>query len=72
MRVDGYLYLPRSMRERLLKPVVDEARRLGMEYATCREGLTSREWFNAPSCDGSHLVPPPRALGARGLEGWIR
>ena len=72
VRVNGYLYLPRSMRERLLKPVIDEARKLGMEYATCREGLTGREWFNAPSCDGSHLVPQPRAPGTRGLEGWIR
>ncbi len=72
VRVNGYIYLPRSMRERLLRPVVEEARRLGMEYATCREGLAGREWFNAPSCDGSHLIPQRGQQGARGLEGWIR
>jgi len=57
VRVSGYIYLPRRDREELLKPVIEEARRLGMEYATCREGLTGRYWFNARSCDGTHLIP---------------
>ncbi len=57
IRVNGYLYLPRRMRENLLKPVIDEAKRLGLEYATCREGLHGRNWFNAGSCDGIHLIP---------------
>lgn len=72
LRVNGYLYLPRVMRERLLRPVIEEARKLGIEYATCREGLVGKEWFNAPSCDGSHLVPARPRRGTRGLEGWIR
>jgi DNA repair photolyase len=66
IRFKGYIYLPRSIREKLLKPVIDEARRLGMEYATCREGFSGVEWMNAPSCDGSHLIPPIRGRG-RGL-----
>jgi len=70
VRVGGYVYLPRAERERLLAPVIEAARRAGLEYATCREGLTGPKWFNAPSCDGSHLIParvPPRA---RSLEEW--
>ncbi len=53
--IHGYWYLPRDMRERLLRPVIDEARRLGLTYATCREGL-GPGFKNAPSCDGSHLI----------------
>ncbi|MMZ66828.1 hypothetical protein D1872_293600 [compost metagenome] len=60
------------MRERLLKPVVNAARKCGLEYATCREGLTGREWFNAASCDGSHLIPrPPKPAGGLGLDRWL-
>ncbi len=55
--VKGYWYLPLELRRKLLKPVIEYARRNGMEYVTCREGLTSREWFNARSCDGTHLIP---------------
>jgi len=55
--VKGYWYLPLEFRKKLLKPVIEYARRNGIEYATCREGLTSREWFNAKSCDGTHLIP---------------
>ncbi len=72
-RVHGYRYLPRGIRERLLRPVLDEAGRLGLTYAVCREGLYGREFFNAPSCDGSHLV---RGAGAGGggarREPWPR
>lgn len=73
VKVQGYLYLPRAIREALLRPVVEAARRCGLEYATCREGLTGREWFNAASCDGSHLIPPPRAgrRGVGGLDRWL-
>ena len=70
VRVNGYLYLPRREREELLKPVVEEARRLGMEYATCREGLTGRYWFNAKSCDGVHLIPS--RIKPSGIQGSKR
>ncbi len=56
-RIRGYRYLRRDLRETLLRPVVQEARRLGMEYATCREGLTGPEWLRANTCDGTHLIP---------------
>ncbi len=69
-RVNGYLYLPRRMREEMLRPVIRAARRLGMEYATCREGLTGPEWFRAPSCDGTHLIPEKDGAGAS-IDRWI-
>lgn len=55
--VHGYWYLSLEERRKLLRPVVEEARKHGIEYATCREGLRGREWFNAMSCDGIHLIP---------------
>ncbi len=69
VKVQGYLYLPRHLREALLKPVIGAARKCGLEYATCREGLTGKEWFNAASCDGSHLIPSPRR--DPGLDRWM-
>jgi DNA repair photolyase len=74
VRMHGYIYLPEDMRMRLLRPVIREAARLGMEYATCREGFKGREWFNAGSCDGSHLIPmriKPKSF-SRGLDRWLR
>ncbi len=76
VKVRGYRYLPRRMRERLLRPVIEAARRCGLEYATCREGFQGREWFNAGSCDGSHLIPlrvKPRKPtgGSRDLRSWL-
>ncbi len=53
----GYWYLPIQLRKKLLKPVIEAARKRGLEYATCREGLVSKEWFNAKTCDGVHLIP---------------
>ncbi len=72
VRVRGYVYLPRNERERLLRPIIDEARRLGLEYAHCREGFTGREWFNAPSCDGTHLIPRRIGDNAGRLDSWLR
>ena len=58
IKVQGYIYLPRGMRETLLNPIIKSAKKHGIEYATCREGLTAKDWFNAPSCDGIfHLLP---------------
>jgi len=51
-RVGGYRYLPKEVRKELLRPVVEEAEKLGLSYAFCREGFA----FPAPSCDGSHLL----------------
>lgn len=71
VRVQGYLYLPKQMRENLLEPVIRAAKRMGLEYATCREGLEGPEWFNARSCDGTHLIPARLRPGVRTLDSWI-
>lgn len=52
----GYRYLSQTIRKNLLKPVVMEAMKHGVTYATCREGFLGREYFNSSSCDGSHLI----------------
>ncbi len=67
-KVRGYFYLPKSLRARLLRPVVEAAREYGLTYATCREGLKTRRYFNAPTCDGSHLIPLRKAQASR--WGW--
>lgn len=54
-RIHGYLYLPMGIRRRLLEPVIRNAAKHGVTYATCREGMEPG-FFNAPSCDGSHLI----------------
>jgi DNA repair photolyase len=54
--VSGYYYLPLDVRMNLLRPVVNSARKLGLSYATCREGLVTKKFFSARSCDGSHLL----------------
>ncbi len=51
-----YSYLPLNMRVKILKPIVEEAAKRGLTYATCREGLTVRKFFKSPSCDGTHLL----------------
>jgi len=56
--VHGYWYAPAELRKRILRVVIEEARKLGMEYAVCREGFErSSEWYSAPTCDGTHLIP---------------
>ncbi len=56
----GYWYAPPEMRAKLLRIVIEEARRRGMEYAVCREGFRGTDWFSAPSCDGTHLIEQRR------------
>ena len=53
----SYAYLPVNLRKKLLLPVTSEARKLGITYATCREGLLTKEFFNTITCDGTHLIP---------------
>lgn len=55
VKIHGYMYLPRDVREGLLSPVIRATLRHGLTVATCREGL-GPEFFKAPSCDGSHLI----------------
>ena len=54
--IGGYRYLSYKRRRQLLLPIVKKAKSLGLEYATCREGFSDKLFFNAKSCDGSHLI----------------
>ncbi len=51
-RHQGSRYLPKRLRESLLKDVKTEALGQGMSFGVCREGLNLN---TAKSCDGSHL-----------------
>jgi len=53
----SYAYLPLVVRKKLLGIVTSAAEKLGISYATCREGIVTKEFFNAKSCDGTHLIP---------------
>jgi DNA repair photolyase len=73
VKIQGYSYLPRKMREKLLYPIIEAARYYGLEYATCREGLSGPEWWNTGSCDGTHLIPlrvPPKRVSDN-VTRWI-
>lgn len=54
-RIRGCLYAPRSYRLRVLSIVREQARRLGLTFAPCREGL-SQLADPSVSCDGTHLA----------------
>jgi len=53
-RIGGYRYLPAKIRRKILEPLVEEATRLGMSAALCREGF--QDLHRAKSCDGTHLI----------------
>jgi DNA repair photolyase len=46
-------YLPRELRLRLMKELMEHCLAAGMSFATCREGFNLG---TARSCDGSHLI----------------
>ena len=48
----SYYYMPRELRLKFLKPIVERCEEYGISYAFCREGFK----FKAESCDGSHLI----------------
>ncbi len=52
IKIGSYRYLPEETRKKMLEPVVEISKNLGMTVAFCREGFP----FDAPSCDGSHLI----------------
>ena len=55
--ISGYYYLNSKLRREILLKVTRIARKLDMQYATCREGFKNvGELYNAPTCDGSHLI----------------
>jgi len=51
-KIGSYLYLPKDYRFKLLEPIKDACKELGISLSFCREGFK----FNAKSCDGSHLI----------------
>ncbi len=51
----GYWYLDVKLRKKLMEMVKREAEKIGMQFATCREGMV--HLHTAPTCDGSHLIP---------------
>ncbi|HIP65676.1 MAG TPA: radical SAM protein [Pyrodictium sp.] len=66
----GYWYLRTDLRRKMLELVRQEASRLGLQFAVCREGF--KDMLTAPSCDGSHLIARrmrPRKRG--GLLSWL-
>jgi DNA repair photolyase len=48
-------YLPKKLREGVLRQLKEDVEDCGMTYATCREGFA--ELNTAETCDGSHLIP---------------
>jgi len=64
----GYRYLPKKLRRELLKIVIDEAKIYGLTCSTCREGFP--EFQNAPTCDGTHLIPERINTSLAGVTLW--
>lgn len=52
-KVGRYVYLPRELRLDLMKKVALLAKRYGVKFGTCREGLS---YLNTATCDGSWLL----------------
>ncbi|MEM4853344.1 MAG: radical SAM protein [Thermofilum sp.] len=60
-RIHGYLYAPAAYRYRTLARVREQAHRLNLTFAQCREGFP--ELIDPGiSCDGTHLALSRRAL----------
>jgi len=52
-RISGYRYLPSRLRLKLIKSIAALAKRHGIKFGTCREGLSH---LNTATCDGSWLM----------------
>jgi len=52
-KISRYIYLPRDLRLKLMETVGSLAKKYGMKFGTCREGLSS---LNTAVCDGSWLL----------------
>ncbi|AEH24430.1 SPL family radical SAM protein [Pyrococcus yayanosii] len=51
-RHEGYLYIRRDMRFKILEEARRKIEAKGITFGSCREG-----YYSWPTCDGSHLVP---------------
>lgn len=54
-RIHGYWYAPRDYRRKVFEVAAAAAHRLGLTFATCREGAAGRI-DPGVSCDGTHLA----------------
>ncbi|MEM1565470.1 MAG: radical SAM protein [Candidatus Bathyarchaeia archaeon] len=52
-KLGRYIYLPKELRLRLLENLAKPAKKYGLKFATCREGLKG---LNTAICDGSWLL----------------
>jgi len=52
-KINGYTFLPRDLRVKLMKEICSLAERNGMKFGACREGLSH---LNTATCDGSWLI----------------
>ncbi|MEM3666434.1 MAG: radical SAM protein, partial [Candidatus Bathyarchaeia archaeon] len=52
-KMGRYIYLPRDLRLKLMKKLADIAKKNGLKFGTCREGLSH---LNTAPCDGSWLL----------------
>ncbi len=51
-RMEGYYYLPKSYRIKILGSIANLAKKYNLTFACCREGLN----LNTALCDGQHLL----------------
>jgi DNA repair photolyase len=52
-KIGGYVYLPKNLRFKLMNTMRVLAKKHGMKFGTCREGLSQ---LNTATCDGSWLL----------------
>lgn len=59
-KIGNSLYLPVEIRKDIMLKVKNICESFGLSFSCCREGFT--EWYNAPSCDGSHLITQSKSF----------
>jgi len=52
-KIGRYVYMPKNVRLRLMEGLARLAKKYGVKFATCREGLKG---LNTATCDGSWLI----------------
>ncbi len=52
-KIGWYIYMPKTVRLKLMEGLARLAKKYGLKFATCREGLKG---LNTATCDGSWLI----------------
>jgi len=65
-KIGGSIYLEKSIRFKMMREVAEECAKLGLPFATCREGFP--ELHTSPTCDGSHLIKIKQTLDKQHLD----